>query len=129
MNRIVARYLDGHLVKGSTSDFNPMKESFHVSSGAGTKPIKVFITELKALFFVRDLEGNAAHQEKKEFDPKKPSVGRKIQVEFRDGEVLVGTTQAYQPERPGFFLVPADGTSNNERCFVPTSAIKRVLFV
>jgi len=129
MNKVVARYLDGHLVKGSTSDFNPMKDSFHVSAGAGQKPIKVFVTELKALFFVRDLIGNSQHQEKKEFESGKPNVGRKIRVEFRDGEILVGTTQAYQPERPGFFLVPADATSNNERCFVPSSAVRRVLFV
>ena len=78
------------------------------------------------LFFVRDLAGNPSHEERKEFDPERPAVGRKVRVEFKDGEVLVGTTQAYQPERPGFFLVPVDRESNNERLFIPRFSTRRV---
>ena len=129
VNKIVARYLDGRLAKGSTSDFNPAKDHFHVTAGGTEKPTRVYLRELKALFFVRDLVGNSRHQERKEFDPKKPAIGRRIKVEFRDGEVLIGTTQAYEPTRPGFFLIPADATSNNQRCYVPNSAVRRVLFV
>ena len=46
-----------------------------------------------------------------------------------DGEVLVGTTTGYQPGRPGFFLVPADGDANIERCYVVTAATKDVGFL
>ena len=52
-----------------------------------------------------------------------------MQVTFKDGEVLVGTTQGYQPGRPGFFLLPADPRSNNERCYIVTSATQTVTFV
>jgi hypothetical protein len=54
---------------------------------------------------------------------------RKIRVVFADGETLVGTTQGYQPGRPGFFVVPADSGSNNDRCFVVSAATKEVSFV
>ena len=46
---------------------------------------------------------------------------------FADGEVIVGTTQGYQPGRPGFFMVPADQADNNiERCYVVTAATSEV---
>ena len=48
---------------------------------------------------------------------------------FKDGEELLGTTQGYQPDRPGFFVIPADPESNNERCYVVASATEEVSFV
>jgi len=42
---------------------------------------------------------------------------------------MVGATQGYQPGRPGFFLIPADAQSNNERCFVVTAATQEVSFL
>jgi hypothetical protein len=35
----------------------------------------------------------------------------------------------YQPNRSGFFLVPADPESNNERCYIVSAAVKKVEFV
>lgn len=130
MNKVVVHQANGWIVKGTTTDFSPEKETFHVKPvGIGAKPLPVHLSELKAVFFVRDLNGNPAHKERKEFGPVKPRVGRKIRVECRDGEVLVGTTVVYQPERKGFFLVPADATSNNVRCYVLASAVRRVDFL
>ena len=48
---------------------------------------------------------------------------------FKDGEVLVGSTQGYQQDRPGFFLVPADPRSNNDRIYVVTTAVEKVSFL
>jgi hypothetical protein len=59
----------------------------------------------------------------------RPGAGRRIKVAFKDGEVLVGTTQGYQPGRPGFFLVPADPSSNIERCYVLSAATQEISFV
>jgi hypothetical protein len=124
-NRIVARFADGRMLKGTTQDFAPAKDSFHViGSEGGARPVKVVVSELKAVFFVKSLVGNAAYHEVKEFDG--PTSGRKVQVTFNDGEVLVGSTQAYQADRPGFFLVPADPQSNNERIYVVAGAVQKV---
>ena len=50
-------------------------------------------------------------------------------MQFADGEVLIGTTQGSQPNRPGFFLDPADDGSNIERCYVVAAAVQEVTFV
>lgn len=132
MNHVVARFQDGRTAKGLTNDFLPTKSVFHLlpeGSSPAAKPIEVIVAELKALFFVRDLAGDRDHKKTNAFDPTKPAMGRKMRVEFKDGELLVGTTQGYQPDRPGFFLIPADAKSNNERCFVVAAAAKAVAFL
>ncbi len=131
-NKIVVRYQDGRINKGVTSDFFPNKDLFHllpVNALPETKPIKVSIQELKAVFFVKAFEGNREYNDKKGWEADKTVVGRKIRVIFRDGEVLVGTTHGYQPGRPGFFIHPADPQSNNERCFVISAATQEVSFI
>jgi hypothetical protein len=50
----------------------------------------------------------------------------KARITFFDGEILVGTTQGYTPERDGFFVVPLERDSNNLRIFVVSSAVKKV---
>lgn len=129
MNQVVAHTKTGQLIKGITNNFLPNKESFHLlpaGSAPGSKPVEVFLNQLKAIFFVKDLQGQRDHQEKNAFDPYAFQQGRKLRVVFQDGEVLVGLTQGYQPGRPGFFMVPADPKSNNERCYVVTSSTREV---
>jgi len=130
-NRIVVRYRDRRLLKGSTTDFVPTKDVFHLSSAdsAAAEPVEVRLSELKAVFFVKELNGNPGYQERKEFDPARPPVGRKIGVVFNDGELLVGTTEDYQPGCSAFFVTPADPRSNNERCFVVSNAVKDVSLI
>ncbi|HJU84672.1 MAG TPA: hypothetical protein VJ600_10710 [Holophagaceae bacterium] len=132
MNQVVARFLDGRILKGLTNDFLPPKDHFHLTpagSPPDTEPLVVHIPDLKALFFVKDLKGKPQHRKLNEFDPLRKLPGRKIQVIFKDGEVLKGTTQGYQPGRQGFFVVPVDPLSNNERCYVVSAAAKTVAFV
>jgi hypothetical protein len=131
-NRVVAHFLDGHLLKGVANDFLPNKDHFHltlIDSPPGTRPSEVKIAELKALYFVKEYGGNPQYRDRQEFDAVKPTPGRKIRVVFKDGELLLGTTQGYQPGRPGFFVIPADHHSNIERCFVVTAATSEVTFV
>lgn len=129
MNQIVIRYQDGHTVKGVTDDFFPNRDRFHVAppeAPFGAKPREILIKDLKAVFFVKDFAGNPAHRKTNEPTPGKPVPGRKVRVVFKDGEVLLGATQGYAPGRPGFFLVPVDAESNNERCFVVAAATQAV---
>ncbi|MBN2369906.1 MAG: hypothetical protein JXO72_05415 [Vicinamibacteria bacterium] len=130
--KIVAHYQDGRLVKGFTNDFLPTKDRLHIvpmEAPPSAHPVEVQIKDLKAIFFVKDFLGDSQHQDKNEFDPRKPTPGRKLRVVFKDGEVMMGTTQGYQPGRPSFFLVPADTTSNAERCFIVAAATQEVAFV
>jgi hypothetical protein len=132
LNRVVVRYADGRMFKGITADFFPNKNLFHVSvddAPEGDKPLEINPIELKALFFVKDFEGDPQHEEGNEFDSEHPPAGRRIKVVFNDGEILLGTTTGYQPKRPGFFVVPADTSSNIERCYVITAATQEVSFL
>jgi hypothetical protein len=129
MNRIVAHFQDGRVLKGFTTDFLPAKAQFHMTvdeQGKAAPPLQVQVPELKALFFVKTFEGDSQHQRSN--DPAQASPGRKLRVVFKDGEVMVGTTQGYDRSRPAFFVIPVD-KGNNERCFVVSSAVKEVTFL
>jgi hypothetical protein len=49
-----------------------------------------------------------------------------VEVTFKDGEVLVGSTLGYDPNRQGFFVFPADPKGNNIRAYVVSSAVVKV---
>ncbi len=130
-NKIVIRYQDGTLLKGRTDDFLPVNPSFHVSligSSPEDPPYEIKFPGVKAVFFVKNFEGNREHRDTYEFSPGELLDGRRIVVFFKDGEMLTGTTQGYDPGRPGFFVVPADIHSNNERIFVVSDATQRISF-
>ena len=127
-NRVVARFADGRVLKGTTQDFSVSRDSFHViPPETGATPVRVNIPTLKAVFFVKDHTGDKDYNEKKAFEKLVP--GRKLQVTFRDGEVLVGSSTAYDAARPGFFMTPADPKSNNDRIFVVMKAVRSVAFI
>ena len=67
-NKVVARYRDGRVIKGSTTDFIPTRDVFHVHPEGGGLGVPVRHTELKAIFFVRDYAGNPEHRVKNEYD-------------------------------------------------------------
>jgi hypothetical protein len=50
----------------------------------------------------------------------------KMRITFSDGEILVGTTHGYTPEREWFFVISLERDSNNLRIFVASSAMKKV---
>ena len=130
MKPVVAHFRDGRIEKGLTNDFLPTKDRFHLfpaGSLPGSAPVEILISQVKAVFFVRDLKGSPEHKKSNEFEG--PMAGRKLRVVFRDGEVMTGTTNGYDPGRPGFFLFPADVKSNNERCFIVTGAAKEITFL
>jgi hypothetical protein len=130
--KIVARFLDGRVLKGYAQDFYPNKFLFHLhrpDANPQEEGIEVYLKDLKAIFFVRDFAGNPAYNERKEFSEKGQISGKKVEVTFSDGEMLVGTTMGYDPKRPGFFLFPADLQSNNLRVFAASQAIQKVRFL
>ncbi len=131
MVKVVARYLDGRLVKGLTSNFHVNRSSFHLhpTEGCGGKPCVIYIRDLKAVFFVRDLAGNPSYNERKSYLETEKPQGRKVEVEFLDGEILVGSTMGYDPNRHGFFLCPADPNGNNQRIFAVAASVKSVRFL
>jgi len=131
-NKVVAHLIDGRIVRGTTSDFVPARDTLHITESEAPpdgKPLEVRLPEVKALFFVKDLAGDSSRVDKVDFDLARPALGRRIRVEFTDGEVLLGTTQGYRPDRPGFFLAPVDPESNIDHCYVVAAAARQVTFL
>ena len=126
--KVVVRYAAGDLIKGFTQDFFPNKESFHVfpADQSPVKSIEVSVRDLKAIFVVRDFMGNSRYSEQKKFMEGDKISGKRVEIAFTDGEVMVGSTLGYDRNRPGFFIFPADPKSNNIRVFAVSSAIREV---
>lgn len=131
-NNVVVHYGDGKLLKGYTHDFLPDRESFHLNTalepGVGTIH-EVKILDLKAVFFVKSIEGNMAYVEKNRFEvvDAKALHGIKIRVTFKDGEILRGLSLGYNRAKKGFFVVPIDPASNNERIYVVANATAEII--
>ncbi|MGA2516198.1 MAG: hypothetical protein ABSG44_06580 [Thermodesulfobacteriota bacterium] len=125
--KVVVHFSDGKLIKGVTEDFFPNTERFHLvpSDNPSGGAIEVSTKGLKAIFIVRDFIGDSLYNERKKYtEGEKPS-GKKVEVTFMDGEVLVGSTLGYDPKRQGFFIFPADPKSDNIRVYAVSSGVKK----
>lgn len=126
-NKVVLHYLGGELIKGRTADFFPHKDFFHLTDKENGQTQRIDVSELKAVFFVKEFEGDPAYRE--EQDLERRGFGRKIRVVFRDGETIIGYTQGFSPARQGFILFPGDPRSNNDRIFIVTRATEEIFFL
>lgn len=124
---VVARFIDGRVLKGTTNDFAPSKPLFHLHGvcDASALGMAVSVGSLKALFFVKTFDGNANHVENLHVLTASGQ-GRKIVVTFADDEVVAGFTTGYAEDKQGFFVVPVDPRSNNARIYVVTASVKSV---
>ncbi len=126
--KVIARFNDGRVVYGYTNDFHPSKNQLHLSpnprQGDSTY---IPLAQLKALFFVREFMGDPTRVDSRDF--RDPPQGRKVEVTFRDREVMIGSTLGYRGEGHGFFIHPADPGSNNLRVFVTAAGAQRVRFL
>ena len=128
--KIVVRQADGKILKGYTQDFHPSKPQFSLWPSINATPKErtvVPVRQLKAVFFVRDFNGNPSHQERKSFAVR--GQGRRVEVTFADGETILGTTLNYRADCQGFFVSPADTSGNNTRIYVVSKAVRRVRFL
>jgi len=134
--KIVVRYADGRIIKGYPQNFSPDKPTFHispvdpkVSNEPINVPIAVQVKDLKAIFFVRDFLGNRTYREQKTLPNGGKIVGRKVEVTFKDKEVIIGSVLAYDPTQPVFCLFPSDPHSNNLKIFAVSRAVSKVNYL
>lgn len=135
--KVVARFKDGTMIKGFIRDFSVDAGVVVLNDQQTNQERHVPIDDLKAIFFVKSFTGFSAHVEKKTFGIRKLA-GRKAYVKFSDKESLVGFIDGAVPwdkgfslatlgeKVKGFFLVPVDGDSNNDRIFIVGSAIQDI---
>jgi hypothetical protein len=133
VNRVVVALLDGTRAKGFIYGFR-----------AGEKLFTLFPTEkqdrayarfvpvgdCKAIFFVRSHAGDREAREKMRkvpLDERDLKIrGQRMRIVFLDGEELLARSEAYSPDRLGFFAYPLDARSNNVRIFVVNASVRQV---
>ncbi len=127
-NKVVAHMTGGRMLKGTTQDFFPNRALFHIVPNDGGAPVEVRCRQMKALFFVREFEGNPDRKDVQGFlaGPGETTQGKKLAVRFKDGELLCGYSLSYAPDREGFFMFPSDAKSNNTRIYVVTSSTAEI---
>jgi hypothetical protein len=137
--QVVVRYKDGTTLKGAAVDFSENSDHISIEIADRYEIKKIDLDLLKAVFFVKSLEGEKNYRERKSFAPHGKK-GDRVFIKFMDGESLVGFLSgdvpwdrkkgyflaAKQMGQKGFFLIPADEKSNNMKVFVILSFVEDV---
>jgi hypothetical protein len=125
--KIVVNMRGGAVHKGVTHDFAPKQDSFHVlPAEGGGLPVRVQMSEMKAMFWVKDYLGNRDFVARRDFDPGQAEKGRPAILTFLDGETMWGVVTEDDPSVPGFFFVPSDERDNNMKIFVVRKSLKEL---
>ena len=124
--KIVVHFNNGRVKKGTTDNFDDLRNTFRMITLEGKHEV-IYISELKSVFFVKDFEGNKHFTY--DYRDKFSSTGKKVKIEYHDGEIIIGSAINYSSLREGFTLIPADPDGNNFRIFVVKAAVKHVQFL
>jgi hypothetical protein len=122
--KVVAHFIDHAVVKGTSMDVDPGKPRCHVRT-EDRQTVEVDLDQVKALYFVKDFAGRPDYnetQEPKEGDSRLRG-SHQVQMTFQDGEQLSALMNRYPPNRPFFFVLPIDPSSNNIRILVNREAV------
>jgi hypothetical protein len=103
------------------------QETIELLTPQGTL-LRIPATETKAVCFVRDFDGRETWREHRTFltRPKMPGIW--LRLLFRDGDSMEGMlpNNLILVEPTGFSIIPPDPTFQNQRIFVPRSALREV---
>jgi len=124
---LVVRYWDGRMVKGVTDAFAPGISRFTVTQENGEPVLIEGFAGVKAIFFVRSLDGDRLYDEQKDFAVAS-QFGRKTVVVFSDKEEMWGYALPGHTDHPQFFLFPVDPMSNNAKVYVVRDGVAEIRF-
>lgn len=103
------------------------EETIEVLTPAGTL-LRIPVADAKALCFVRDFDGGETWREHRTFltRPKMPGIW--LRLLFRDGDLMEGMlpNNLMLVDPTGFSIIPPDPTFQNQRIFVPRTALREV---
>jgi hypothetical protein len=102
-------------------------ETIDVLTPSGTL-LRVPVSDTKAVCFVRDFDAGETWREHRTFltRPKMPGVW--VRLLFRDGDSMEGmhTNNLMLVDPAGFSIIPPDPSLQNQRIFVPRTALQEV---
>ncbi len=113
--RLVVRYTDGHILKGTSYTIDVDAAGFHLTPQASQASVDetVFVrfSDVKAVFFVRDFDGKF---DKKTVEKEWAPEGSEVTVVFPDSEVIEGFSLiSLDEDQPRFHMIPKDQKGNN----------------
>lgn len=122
--RVVVRKLDKGLIKGFLDSKAHLSSEIEVLDRDGHL-IRVAMSEVKGVFFVRDFDGNPDRAERKVFRSQPRLAGLWVRMTFKDNEVLEALlpNNLLELDPLGYLVTPPDVYSNNLRAFIPRSAL------
>lgn len=115
LHRVVLHTVEGQVMRGVLQDPDLLAAAVALSPQPSAPPEPVAADRLRAIFFMLSPGEKAP-------DP----AGLKVRVTFRDGRQVAGFSRDYDPEAPGFFMVPAESRTNTARIWVYRSAVRQV---
>lgn len=129
LQKVIVRTRDGEVIPGFANP-DRISTTLKIITQQG-KEQKFSIDKLKAVFFVKDFQGNPEYDEIKFLNKQSVSSMVWVRVEFFDGEILEGKIPNNMEliSSPGFYLSPSDRDTNNKRVYVVKSALKNFTFL
>jgi len=91
--------------------------------------VPVPYAQIKAVCFVRDLDGPAIFSERKEFLARPKTQGLWVEARFRDGDRLEGLlpNNLAELESTGYSLMPPEVSGNTQKVFLPRAALAQLV--
>lgn len=121
--KVLIRRLDGREIAGHVSPQTYLRpDGVEVLTRDGQVSLTAY-KDVKAVYFVREFE--AAGEEKKLFQSRPKLEGLWVRMRFHDGDVLDGVlpNDLLQVTEKGVTITPPDPYSNNQKIFVPRTAL------
>jgi len=102
-------------------------ESIDVLTPSGSL-LRIPVSDTKAVCFVRDFESGYTWRQHRTFLTRPKTPGIWVRLLFRDGDSVEGMigNNLMLVDPAGFSIIPPDPTFQNQRIFVPRSALKEV---
>ena len=125
--KVIAYFKDGTLVKGRTSDFIPTADTFRVQEEKGAIAV-VEMRKLKAVYFVNDFTESQAYRGMSSSSGEGLNgLGRRLEIKFKDGEILRGMALVTYVGRRGFFLAPCESCSPIQKVFILKDSLEHLV--
>lgn len=121
--------MDQEVLRGYVNPQSYLKPDFIEILSIAGQALQLPYKEVKGVYFVRDFEGDYDHAERKTFSARPKLEGLWLRMKFKDNEVLDGIlpNNLLLVAEKGFTVVPPDPFANNQRIFVPKTALQELM--
>jgi hypothetical protein len=131
MAKVIINFISGEERTGNVLSFNINHPTFYLQAEMENGKVEkqtVSIDSVKTILFLKKEESGEIPIRTETIDQSTfaGTVAFKLGVEFKDGEVINGTTMRYNPNDKGFFLIPMNPADRSERIFINAQTVKHI---